>query len=173
MPAAEVVSRPPVRLTPAEVRGVRQIANHGDGQPVTVARSGTDLVDAEVAEPILEQHLLFVGPDGTVYRLGSEFELAARRAEVYRTNLLPMGEAELDPLPDPPRDFPQTVAVLHLELRALAEAQDPAGVGAKLAMHGEGFVPIGAQGRREMRALLAELDRRENLAQATTGKDPQ
>lgn len=90
-----------VRITPAELEGVRRIAAHDGGQSVEVSRNDYPGSVLEVApeREILEQPLLFVGEDGTVYRIASEFEAAARRADVLGGNLLPMGEAELDPLP--------------------------------------------------------------------------
>lgn len=105
----------PATLIPAEIEGIARIAAHVD--VVTINREAdSEPVDVTLAHAIADQFVLYVGDDGTVYRLADEFEAAARASELVRSNLLPVTAEELPP-------HPRELALARLrEARAKATA---------------------------------------------------
>lgn len=81
-----------VAVTERELLGALRLARTDGGQPVTLARSGPGQpLEVLGTRPFAgDERLAFLDTDGNPYRVAEAFELATRRAEVYRRNLLPL-----------------------------------------------------------------------------------
>lgn len=140
----------PVKLSPAEVRGILRIALHDGGQVVTVNRPDeTQPVELGFSRPVAGEVLLWVDERGRPCRVGDPFEAA-----VGGTNLLPLEAGQIDALPgerERDRTLPHVAEYdVAVELSNLADDQ----------LDGGRDTPEARGARERMRVLLDELDRR-------------